>query len=378
MATGWDRSGTRHLTPGGGGARSGGAARLAATEEAGVAEQAGVAGVRPHGRGRTVAAWALTVAAVLATVLALLAVWTFRTFTDSELFVERVGPVVEDPLVAQAVADSAAAQLVEAVGLQERVESRLPPELAPFSVTIAGAAETTLAREGAEALQTEQFRSAFEAVLLRGHQLSIGVLSGQDTDNVSNEAGVIVLDVAPAVVAVAEANDGLLAGLIERRSEATGVDIAADPVGALEARLGVDLPDDFGQVVLFESENLAAAQTAYTAARVSVWLAPLVALVLVAAAVLVSRRRLRTLLHVVVGVAGLLVLVRLAAEPVRSALVGAVAESGLAGAVASSFDTVLSSLFLGIAVVAALGVAALVALLLLGRADRRQAGAVGA
>jgi hypothetical protein len=333
---------------------------------------------RRAGRGRAIATWVLTVTAVVATVLALLAVWTFRTFTDSELFVERIGSVVEDPVVAQAVADTAAAQLVDAIGLEERLASRLPAELEPFAATIAGAAETTLAREGGEALQTEQFRAAWEAVLLRGHQLSIGVLSGQDTENVSNEAGVIVLDVAPAVVAVAEANDGLLADLIERRSEATGVDIAADPVGALEARLGLDLPDDFGQVVLFESDNLAAAQTAYSATRLSVWLSPVVALILVALAVAVSARRLRTFLHVLIGVAALLVLVRLLVEPVRSAVVGAVAESGLAGAVAATFDTVLSSLFVGIAVAAVVGALALVALLLLGRAERRRARVVNA
>lgn len=328
---------------------------------------------RHGGRGRTVAVWVLTVAAVLATVLVVLAAWTFRTFTDSELFVSRVGPVVEDPQVAAAVADAAAAELVDGIGLQERIESRLPPELAAFAATITGAAETTLAREGAEALQTEQFRGAFEAALLRGHQLSIGVLSGRDTENVSNEAGVIVLDVAPAVVAVVEADDGLLADLVERRSEVTGVDVAADPVAAVEARFGVDLPDDFGQVVLFESEDLAAAQAAYSAARISVWLSPVVALVLVAVAVAVSRRRLRTLLHVLVGVAGLLVLVRLVVEPVRGALVGSVAESGLAGAVGATFDTVLSTLFVGIAVAAVVGGLALLALVLLGRAERRRA-----
>lgn len=55
----------------------------------------------------------LTASAVLAMTAALLAVWTFRTLTDTDLFVARVGPVIEQPEVAAAIGEAAAAQLVD-------------------------------------------------------------------------------------------------------------------------------------------------------------------------------------------------------------------------------------------------------------------------
>ncbi len=321
----------------------------------------------PPGRARGVAAAVLTVAAVVATVLALLAVWTFRTLVDSDLFVARVGSVVEEPAVSQAVADTAADRLVTGVDLEQRVADRLPPELAVFAPTLAGAVESTLAREGARALQTDELQGVWEQTLRRGHQAAVGVLSGRDTELLSNDAGVIALDLAPVMGALAE-RDGVLAGLLERPAVQSGTAVT---LAELEERLGADLPDGTGQLVLFESDDLAAAQAAYQAVRLSVWLAPATALLLVLLALAFSRHRLRTLLHVAVGVAVGLVLVRLLVEPVRSAVVGSVADAGLAAGVAAAFDAVLSTLFTGVAVAAVIGLLALLGLLLLGRARRR-------
>lgn len=321
------------------------------------------------GRARSVAAAVLTVAAVVATVLALLAVWTFRTLTDSDLFVARVGSVIEEPAVSQVVADAAADRLVTGVDLEQRVADRLPPELAAFAPTLTGAVESTLAREGARALQTEELQGVWEQTLRRGHQAAVGVLSGSDTELLSNEAGVIALDLAPVMGAIAE-RDGVLAGLLDRPAVRSGT-AATTTVAELEERLGADLPDGTGQLVLFESDDLAAAQAAYEAVRLSVWLAPAAALLLVLLALALSRHRLRTLLHVVVGVAGGLVLLRLLVEPLRSAVVGSVSDAGLAAGVAAAFDAVLSTLLTGVAVAAVVGLLALLGLLLLGRARRR-------
>ncbi|MGJ7440943.1 hypothetical protein [Aquipuribacter sp. MA13-6] len=323
----------------------------------------------PPGRARGVAAAVLTVAAALATVLALLAVWTFRTLTDSDLFVARVGSVIEEPAVSQAVADTAADRFVSAVDLERRVADRLPPELSAFAPTLAGAVESTMAREGARALQTDELRAVWDETLRRGHQATVAVLSGQDRELLSSEAGVIALDLAPVMGAIAD-RDGVLAGLLGRPAVQAGT---VSTVAELEERLGVELPEQSGLVVLFESEDLAAAQAGYQALRLSVRLAPVVALLLVLLAVGLSRHRLRTLLSVVVGVAVGLLLVRLAVEPVRSAVVGSVADDGLATGVAAAFDAVLSSVFTGVVVAAVLGLLALAALVLLGRSRRRRA-----
>jgi hypothetical protein len=311
-------------------------------------------------RWRRVGAWALTVLAVLATTMALLSIWVFRTFTQTDLFVDRVGSIIEQPEVAAAVGDAAAAQLVQALALEQRLAARLPEEFAVVAGPVSNAAQQYLSQGVATLVQSEQFDDVWDASLAAGHRISIGVLSGADTTTVQNTDGVVVLDLTPVVNALLAEGAGFVSDLVDRDISAPAVsaDNLDAAVAALEQQLGTDLPDDFGQVVLFESENLAMAQNAYQTMRAAVWLAPVAALVLIGLAIAVSTHRLRTGLSVVIGTALLLLLVAVALEPVQSSVVGAVADAGLRGAVSSAFETVLGSLLTGILLVVVLGVLA--------------------
>jgi hypothetical protein len=119
-------------------------------------------------------------------------------------------------------------------------------------------------------------------------------------------------------------------------------------------------------VTLFSSQDLAAAQSYYQVARVAAWLTPIAALMLIGLALAVARRRLRTFLGIVIGTALLLLFVGLSLNPIESAVVGAVSDSGLQGAVQAAFGTVTSSLLTGITVVVILGVLAALLFFLLG------------
>jgi hypothetical protein len=319
-------------------------------------------------RVRGVLSWVLVVLAVLATTLSLLAVWTFRTLTDTDLFVDRVGSVIEQPEVASAVGDAAAAQLVAGLAIEDRLSDALPDALAVAAGPISAAAEDYLAQGATALVETEQFRVAWAAALASGHRISIAVLSGQDTTAVQNTNGVIVLDLTPVVNLLLAQGADVVSDLLGREVTAPTItpDTIDQAVAALEERLGTDLPADFGQVTLFASDNLAAAQAAYQAVRVAVWLTPVVALVLAGLAIVVSTRRVRTAAGIVVGTGLLLVLVGLALQPLQSAIVGAVQAQGLAGAVAAGFDTVLGSLRSGIVLVVVLAVVAAAVLFLTG------------
>ncbi len=309
---------------------------------------------------RTVIGWVLTVLAVVATTLSLLSVWTFRTLTNTDLFVERVGAVIDQPEVAAAVGDAAAEQLVEALQLQRRLQERLPDEVSVAAGPITSAAENYLAQGATRLVQTDGFESAWDAALTAGHELSIGILSGSDTTAIENSDGVVVLDLTPVVnLLLAEGSD-FISDLLGRDVTAPTVtpDTIDQAVAALEQQLGTDLPADFGQVTLFASDDLATAQTWYQTARIATWLAPLVAAVLIGLAIAVAPRRGRTALVIVVGTGLLLGLVAVALEPLQSALVGAVQTAGLSGAVGAGFQTVVSSLLSGIVLVAGLAVAA--------------------
>jgi hypothetical protein len=301
---------------------------------------------RRHARRRSVLTGVLTVLAVLATTAALLAVWTFRTLTDTELFVDRVGPVIEEPEVSAAVGVAAAAEVIDALQVEQRLRDALPEDVAVAAGPISTAAQNLLAEGATRLVGTEQFEAAWDAALAGGHRLSIGVLSGRDTTAIENTDGVVVLDLTPVINLLLAEGSGFLSDLTGREISAPAVtaDAVDEAITALEERLGVDLPADFGQVTLFSSDDLAVAQAAYQAIRVMVWLAPIVALVLIGLAVAVSTRRVRTTMSVVVGTGLLLLLAAVALQPLQSSIVAAVEDQGLAGAVEAGFGTVFSSL----------------------------------
>lgn len=315
---------------------------------------------------RGIIAWVLVVLAALAVTLSLLAMWTFRTLTDTDLFVDRVGSVIEQPEVASAIGDAAAAQLVDALDLEDRLRDTLPDEVAVAAIPIAAAAQDRLAKGATALAQTDQFRAAWDAALASGHRISIAVLSEADTAAVSTSDGVVVLDITPVVNVLLSEGADFLSDLIGREIPAPTVtpETIDQAVAVLEERLGTDLPADFGQVTLFASDDLATAQAVYRGVRVGVWLTPIVALVLAGLAIAVSTRRLRTTASIVIGTGLLLLLVGLATNPLESTIVAAVEAQGLSGAVQAGFDTVFSSLRSGIVVVLVLAVIAAAVLLL--------------
>lgn len=331
---------------------------------------------RRNARRRSVLTWVLTVLAVLATTAALLAVWTFRTLTDTELFVDRVGPVIEEPEVSAAVGAAAAAQVIDALQVEQRLRDVLPEDVAVAAGPISTAAEDLLAEGATRLVGTEQFEAAWDAALAGGHRLSIGILSGRDTTAIENTDGVVVLDLTPVINLLLTEGSGFLSDLTGREISAPAVtaDTVDEAITALEERLGVDIPADFGQVTLFSSDDLAVAQAAYQAIRVMVWLAPIVALVLIGLAIAVSTRRVRTTMSVVVGTGLLLLLAAVALQPLQSSIVAAVEDQGLAGAVEAGFGTVFTSLRTGIVVVVVLAVIAAGVLFLSGESAAAASG----
>ncbi len=327
-------------------------------------------------RVRRVVAGVLVVLAVVATTTSLLAVWTFRTLNDTELFVDRVGSIIEEPAVAQAIGDRAAAELVDALQLQDRIAEVLPDRAALVAGPITTATQDYLADAATALVQTEQFQAAWDAALAEGHRISVGILSGTDTAAIENSDGIIVLNITPVINALLAEGAGFLSDLLNREIDPPSVtpeNIEA-AVAALEEQLGTELPGDFGTITLFASDDLAAAQAAYSSATTAIWLAPLVALVLIALALAVSTRRLRTLAAIVVGTALLLLLVRLLLAPIQESLAASVTDQGLAGAVDAAFASVTSSLLSAITLVLVLGVIAALGLFVGGDSAPARAG----
>ncbi len=96
------------------------------------------------------------------------------------------------------------------------------------------------------------------------------------------------------------------------------------------------------------------------------------ALALLGLALVTAKRRLRTFLGIMIGVALLSGFVLLALSPLQSTIVAAVGDTSLQHAVAASLDTITTSLIDGLTVIVVLGVIAAALLFLLGNSSAAQ------
>jgi len=255
--------------------------------------------------------------------------------------------------------------------LKTKLQATLPPELQILATPIASATQNFLAKGATALVSSDAFVTVWDAALTASHRATIAVLSGKDTAAITNDDGVIVLDLAPLINELIAQSSDMLSGILDRDVGAPTVtpDQLTSAIDAINERLGTDLSSESTTITIFASEDLAQAQQYYQVMKTSVWLAPLLALVLIVLALAVSLRRTRTALTMVIGVAATLVLVAVALEPLKSSLLNAVTDPRVNSAVAAAFDSTISSLLTGIALIGVLGAVAAVILTLASRSS---------
>jgi hypothetical protein len=284
----------------------------------------------PNGRGRrrarAVIASVLGVLAVVLLVVSVVGVWAKATVLRGERVAELVRDAIDEPEVQAALAALLADEAQEAVDLQDRLASLLPSQLTRFAGPIAAGAHAAVERSLEAVLASPRTQDAITTLVERAHARALRLLEGDGiADGVNVADGEVTLNLLPLVA------NGLTAlqsiGLL---SDVTIPELTADgdpeqQTAELSAALGRDLPPGFAQLVVYESDSITEAQAALeTAQRLlviaqrAVWLAVVLAVVLIAATILVAPRRLRATLVLALGAAGALVLVRSAVREVVS------------------------------------------------------------
>lgn len=264
---------------------------------------ASVAASKPKRWKRPVAT-SFAILAALLWIASGLALWVNRTILNTDLWIDRViEPVSTDPEVIAAVSDRTATEIVNGLDLENRIAGALPDELGFLSGSITGGIRDFMAERADDLLSSEEFQQLFLVVNREAHDAAVKVLRG-DTERVGTEGGRVTLNLLPFINGVLTRIEGFLSGVFNREidlPEATGE--RTQLIAALEDRLGVDLPDDFGEIVVFESDKLAAAQDAVALLDTLKVVLPLIALVVTVLAFVVSPRRRHTLLVLLISMA---------------------------------------------------------------------------
>jgi hypothetical protein len=300
---------------------------------------------RRHVKARRWTALALVCFAVLIWIVTAIALWSHSLLFDSDKYVATVAPIIKDPQVTESLGKVIAEKTIEAVGLQELLEAELPSGAGSVAEPVTAQVQELLAEQVTKLLRTDQAYQAWESIQRFTHEHLIAILRDESTV-IQLEGESVTLDLVPLIVAAIEKLEEILPGVIADRAPLPEF----DPTATVEEQrqeladyLGQPVDEDFGQIVLFEDERVEVVQQAVKLFDVLVWALLGIAIAVVIAALLISPRRLRTLLQLGVGAVIVVVVARVAIDQLQAAIVAnATGDGGVI--VRSVLETVFGSL----------------------------------
>ena len=286
--------------------------------------------VRKGGRGRTILVGVLVFLTCLAVVVTGVAIWTHYTVINTEGYIGLVGPIAKDPQAIKSLSDYIATQVVTATDLQQRTQEALPPKAGFLAAPITSAVNDFIAKETDTVLSTPQAYDLWIKINTVAHQSIVGLLRGENNYTYI-QGNDVMLNTLPLISQVLGWIDGKLPGALGSKFSppviAPGTP-AETAIQQVSTWIGRPLPADLGQITLLQSDALGPAQQAVRWFDILVWVIPIVALLLAAVAVWLSRRRRRTLIELGIGMAVALILTRVIVKQASGALVSHLKEGG--------------------------------------------------
>ncbi len=211
---------------------------------------------------RRISAVVLAILAAVAVALALSTFWLQRNIFDTDNFVEAAVPLAKDEAVSTAVATRAADAVLASDGAAQ-IAAALPDELSFLTPVFGGFVHDAVFDATKTVVESDAFSAVWSRILTRAHDRAIDILNGDEPQ------ADIALDLDEAV-------DSILNAL-----EDAGI--------TLFSNVTVEL----GELVIVQAEAVALPRALIDVFQTALWLFPLVALLLLGAAVLVDRDRLR-------------------------------------------------------------------------------------
>jgi len=292
----------------------------------------------------------LVALAVLVFTVTVPAAWGARTVLNTDRYVATVAPLAEDPAVQQSIATSLTDEVFVALNVQQLISNALA-SIGERATLLTGPLTNALhgfvQDQVLKVVQSDAFQTFWVEANRFVHTQVLAVLRGE-TDTVSVVGGKVTLNLLPlvnlALASIERVSSDLVGGQVTLPTIQPG-DVPSEAISRLEQALGIDLPDNYGQIVVYDSNDLEALQKAlYWSERLVILLLILIP-ILVAAALVVSTRRRRTLVQLTVGGAIGLVIVRRVAIISRDSLFDRV-NTQRHPAVRVLADTLIDRLFL--------------------------------
>jgi hypothetical protein len=320
---------------------------------------------RPQ-RSRSALAVLLGAIAVVAVLAAVLGTWARTSIYDSDAVAEAVDNALRDPEVIDALATHLTDQLLEAVEVDRRLAERLPDDQAVLAPLLTGGVRGLVHDGMVAVLGRDGTRRMVVGAARESHAQLVRVLdTGQLSTVFQTADGTVRVNLLPLMGRGFELIQGT--GIL---ADVTLPDLArggdpAEQIAALETALDRPLPDDFGQLVVYEGEEVARAeavvaraQQALTLFKRALLLVYVVAVGAGAASVFLARRRPRALGYLSLGVVGAMVLGRAVIRAAVDASPGLALNPGARAAIARVVTTLADGLTTAVTVALLLALAA--------------------
>lgn len=329
-----------------------------------MSESTTAARLRSGPRWRNVLAVTFGVIAVFGVLASVLSLWAREVLFEPASVRSAVEQALLDPEVNDALAAYLTDQVFIAVPVQALVRERLPSSIDDVAPLLEGGLRTFVRDGITRALADERFRELVADASERSHRALMRVLDGGSlVDGVTLDDDEVTVNLLPLLgVGLARLQEsGLLAGVSLPVLERDG-----DPamqIRELEEALGRPLREDFGQLVVYRSEQVAEAGTALARAQQAMVLfrrsiAVVIGLTVLSflASVAFANGRRRALLFLALGVVAAMALgralIRVAVDQVPTLAIQpgarAAARSIVSSLASGLFSLVSLALFVGL------------------------------
>jgi hypothetical protein len=299
---------------------------------------------RSRGRSRRLFTGVAFLLACLTIVVTTVAIWTHQVALNTNRFSALIEGVVTDPAVTDPISARISTQVVDAVGVQARLDALLPEALKPLAGPLTAAVSSGIEQRLQVAFQDPRIQTALVDTLSFSHERIVRLLRGE-SEVVAVVDGYVTLDVFPIVgVALTELQS---IGLIPAETQLPDLTAPEAPdvlAQRVETAIGVTLPPDFGTIQLMPADRLVAAQTVVRIFDLVVVLLVILSVILVALTVWLAVDRRRMLIYLGIGTIVAFLLARLAIRTAEDAIVGGIVDGDIAGAVRALVGATLEDL----------------------------------
>jgi len=264
---------------------------------------------------RRVFAVVFVVIAVICATAATPGLWARRTVYDTNRWVAVVGPLASDAAIQQALSTKLTTSVFDALDVQSKVESALStaaPKLEFIAGPITSGVEGFVQDQVQKIVASQQFQDFWTSSITALHPQVIAVLNGT-SQVVQVQGDQVVFNYLPLVNQALSQMSQTLSGIIGHQitlPTITADTVPSQAIAELSSALGVQLPQTFGTVVLFQASSLEAIQNAASIFNKTLFAALALFVVSVVLALVLSTNRRRTLLQLAVALIVVVVLER--------------------------------------------------------------------